>query len=438
VDLNIQIHHSGSWHSAARVEIQNPELGVGGRALTAYELEYVLGDWNTEGLAAEKPAIDAHALSVALPLGLDPHRTDKWPAFLVDLMPQGQVRRRIAEELRAAPDDSRIDIPLLLRGAGNSIGNLRVYEAWQQEQQRAAGEIFIGLTMDDILNSADRFVEAAEKYALIATGSSGVQGEWPKLLMTRRGDDLWYPDSLVPDDDTKEHVLIKMVRGNKEVDLTILASEAPYLEVARAFGLRVGQPLRYRGGKLVIPRFDRVVTNKGLLRLGQESLASALGRAEFSPILTHEACLELIQHVTNDPATETIEYLLRDLLNLAMGNPDNHGRNTALQKFHDGTIKLSPLYDFAPMRLDEGAIARSTKWRVMEGRDFHPDWGKVAEAAAGDAIDPAKLKSILASKAPFIRDLPAIALKHGVAERVIAKALGRHEEIADSLAGLGK
>lgn len=174
------------------------------------------------------------------------------------------------------------------------------------------------------------------------------------------------------------------------------------------------------------------------MRLGQESLASALGRAEFSPILTHEACLKLIQHVTSDPAAETIEYLLRDLLNLAMGNPDNHGRNTALQKFQNGTIKLSPLYDFAPMRLDEGAIARSTKWHVMEGRDFHPDWGKVAEAAAGDAIDPTKLKSILVSKAPFVRDLPEIARKFGVAERVIETALGRHKEIAASLADLGK
>jgi len=438
VDLHIQLHHSGRWHNAARVELADPNLGIAGASLTGYETDYVFGDWNTAGLASAERVIDGHALSIALPVGLDRHRGTRWPGFLVDMMPQGHVRRRIAEELEASPDDPRIDITLLLRGAGNSIGNLRVREAWEQEQERAAGEEFIGLTMDDILDASDRFVEAAEKYALIATGSSGVQGEWPKLLMTRRNDSLWHPDSLVPDDDAQEHVLVKMVRGNKPVDLTILSSEVPYLEVARAFGLRVGKPLRYRRGQLVIPRFDRIATNRSVVRLGQESLISSLGRAEYSPIIAHEACLKLIQSVTAAPAAETVEYVLRDLLNLAMGNPDNHGRNTALQKFHDGTIKLSPLYDFAPMRIDEAAIARSTKWRVMEGRDFHPDWAKVAQVAAGKVMDVNKLKDILRQKAPFIRDLPAIARKHGVAEDVIERALVRCDEIADSLEQIGK
>jgi len=438
VDLHIQMHHSGNWHNAARVELADAQLGIAGASLTEYETNYVFGDWNTAGLASSKPVIDGHALSVALPVGLDPHRGTRWPAFLVDMMPQGHVRRRIAEELKASPDDPKIDIALLLRGAGNSIGNLRIREAWEQEQERASGEEFIGLTIDDILDASDRFVEVADKCALIATGSSGVQGEWPKLLMTRRSDGLWHPDSLVPDDDAQEHILLKMVRGKKPIDLTILSSEAPYLEVARAFGLRVGKPLHYRRGPLVVPRFDRIVTSRGVVRLGQESVLSGLGRAEYGLVIPHEACLELIRGVTWDPATETIEYVLRDLLNLAMGDPDNHGRNTALQKFPDGTIKLSPLYDFAPMRLDETTIARSTKWRVMEGRDFHPDWAKIAEVATAKVMDPDKLKAILRKKAPFIRDLPAIARKHGVAEDVVERALAHHTEIADSLEQIGK
>jgi len=68
-------------------------------------------------------------------------------------------------------------------------------------------------------------------------------------------------DSLVPDDDATEHVLVKMVRDNKEVDAKILAAEAAYLEVARAFGLRVGKAATRGDGKLIIPRFDRVLTS---------------------------------------------------------------------------------------------------------------------------------------------------------------------------------
>lgn len=228
-----------------------------------------------------------------------------------------------------------------------------------------------------------------------------------------------------------------MVRSNKEVDTKILAAEAAYLEVARAFGLRVGKAATYGDGKLVIPRFDRVLTPRGPQRVGQESLISALGRSEFGAIVVHEDCLALIQRVATDPAQETIEYLLRDLLNLAMGNPDNHGRNTALQKFEDGRIALSPLYDFAPMSLDEATITRSTKWRIMQGHDFLPDWTKVAEVSAGTAIDPQKLKQILAKKAPFVRNLPKIAKSCGVSEDIIASAFNKSDEIARSLEALG-
>jgi serine/threonine-protein kinase HipA len=56
------------------------------------------------------------------------------------------------------------------------------------------------------------------------------------------------------------------------------------------------------------------------------------------------------------------EYVLRDLLNLAMDNPDNHGRNMALQKDIDGTVRLSPLFDFCPMKIDPTGIRRSTEW----------------------------------------------------------------------------
>jgi serine/threonine-protein kinase HipA len=437
VDLHIQVHHSGVWHDAARVNIANPALGISAPSLTNYEFDYVLGDWNMAELAAAAHAIDAHALSIALPVGLDPYRAWRWPAFLVDLLPQGRSRRRIADSLRSSPNDSRLDLPLLLSGAGNSIGNIRVYEAWQEEQQRAKEVTLIGLTKEDILETSDRFRDTAETCALVATGSAGVQGEWPKLLLTRSAGGLWYPDSLVPDDGATEHVLVKMVRDNKEVDAKILAAEAAYLEVARAFGLRVGKAATHGDGKLIIPRFDRVLRADGLMRVGQESLISALGHAEFSPIITHEACLALIQRVATNPAEETAEYLLRDVLNIAMGNPDNHGRNTALQKFEDGTITLSPLYDFAPMRLDEATIARSTKWRIMEGRDFDPDWAKVAEVAAGTVIELEKLRRILAQKAPFVRDLPKIAKSYGVPEDVIERALSRHNEVAHSLEILG-
>jgi serine/threonine-protein kinase HipA len=126
---------------------------------------------------------------------------------------------------------------------------------------------------------------------------------------------------------------------------------------------------------LVIPRFDRAVTAEGLVRYGQESIISALGVTEFAARRKHETYLKMIQEVSADPLGDTVEYLLRDIINIAMGNPDNHGRNTALRKLPDGRVRLPPLFDFAPMKIGASAIPRATTWECMRraGRDTNSD-----------------------------------------------------------------
>ncbi|WP_425962188.1 hypothetical protein [Rhizobium nepotum] len=43
-------------------------------------------------------------------------------------------------------------------------------------------------------------MEVADRFAMLASGSSGLQGEWPKVSMTQAADGLYYPDSFVTDD----------------------------------------------------------------------------------------------------------------------------------------------------------------------------------------------------------------------------------------------
>lgn len=64
-------------------------------------------------------------------------------------------------------------------------------------------------------------------------------------------------------------------------------------------------------------------------------------------------------------------------LNLALGNKDNHARNTAVQRDFDGHIALAPLYDFAPMYLHPDGIARRIRWEDNDGG--RPDWGRVLD-----------------------------------------------------------
>ena len=65
-----------------------------------------------------------------------------------------------------------------------------------------------------------------------------------------------------------------------------------------------------------------------------------------------------------------------------------------------------------------------------------PDWSIVCETAADGVMAPEKLQAILAGKEQFVRSLPAIARRHNVPEEVIEQALGRCDEIADTLGAL--
>lgn len=431
--LTLQLHHHNKWHPAARVEIADPGRGLGSPSQLDYVMDYV-AEWDVEGLRTGRPAVDCRALSVRYPTDFAVRRSNSWPPFLLDLMPQGPARRRLAEALGFKnSDDPDVELPLLIRGGSSPIGNIRIEEAWNEETKRLANQPFKGLETDDVLEQSERFGDIVDRFALLASGSSGVQGDWPKVLLTQAKDGLWYPDPLVNDRDARLHTIVKLLRDREAAYGAILAAEAPYLEVARAFELRVGKPLQHRNGVLIIPRFDREVTDKGVARLGQESLVSALGIAAFGHIGHHEDYLALISRVCSDPRQETTEYVLRDLLNFAMGNTDNHGRNTALQKKLDGWIGLTPLFDFTPTRLDPATVVKSTRWKCLKGGDADPDWQKISEAVANEFVTAAEIRAALKAKANFLRALPDIAREKGVAEATIRSACMMHEQAAKSV-----
>lgn len=483
--LTLQLHHHGAWHDAGTVALYDLDAGVAGRTRVAYDLGY-FAELGAVPLHEGRPLRGIEALSVRLPVSLDDVSEKTWPPFLLDVLPQGHARRKIAEHLGLDAEAPSSEPALLERTGAAPIGNVRVKEAYVEAMARLEDQVYredrarneagawFGLPMDEILARSDRFRDLADRFAFIASGSSGLQGEWPKVALTQAVDGLWYPDPLVADEQARGHVIVKLVGSRDRADELILEAEAGYARVAREIGADVAALPEYRAGALVIPRFDRAVTNSGVRRHGQESLVSAIGVARFGHLDTHERYLAAIQEHSDDPLADTIEYLLREVLNQAMGNPDNHGRNNALQKREVGDaprigdglrigdgprigdgqrvddewrrrpetrvqgIRLAPLFDFAPMRLAANTIARSSKWACLRdlGRDHDPDWATVCEAAAGDRLEPRDLMEALLEKEPLIRQIPQIARRHGVPEEVIERACNRHLEIADGIAEL--
>jgi len=364
----VQLFANGVWHDAASVRLHGPANdGWRARTYSGYAVE-----WAFE----HTRATDAHALCAAWPVGLEPLQVGHWPVFLIDMLPQGFGRQELLQRIGQPATAGQVaDWPLLLAGAGNPIGHLRVKEAAEWLSANAGATR--GFTTDEVAQRGDGFSEYLASHGLFVAGSSGVQGEWPKVLLTRADDGLLYLDHTLPDERAVEHLIVKFGRGADPQLASILRHEAPYMAIAQQLGLRVHAPLSLRQRTLFIPRFDRQVHPGGVRRLAQESIATLTGMPGFEAVPSHDqVCLALLRHCTH-PQREVLEYLKRDVVNLALGNKDNHARNTAVQRDFQGHIALTPLFDFAPMFLHPDGIARRIRWK--DNDDSQPDWRRVLD-----------------------------------------------------------
>lgn len=433
--FTIQIHFDGTWHEAATLELRDDTAGYHSASIVDYDLDYFITHASAD-YAAGNAARDYRALSVQYPVDLQNRYSATWPPFLLDLMPQGHARRKLAEHLGLNEGARGSDLPLLLRSATGGIGNVRLKEAVDMELARLKAVQRQGVTEAEILDRSERFMEVADRFAMLASGSSGLQGEWPKVSMTQAADGLYYPDSFVTDEEAVRHVIVKLVRSNDPADRIILEGEALYSQIAQNIGLNVAEPSIYAEGVLIIPRFDRARSRTGnVVRLGQESLVSTIGVAEFGYIGTHEAYIDSLRQYCTDPVADTIEYLKRDIANLALGNPDNHGRNSALTKCEDGTVRLSPLFDFAPMKLAREGIIRSTRWAIMRdaGRDHLPDWKEICALLFPNNDDRQSVAGALYDFAERLQRVPRIAKDMGAPPDIVERAMSRYAEIAQSV-----
>jgi len=358
MDCHIEIFNDGQWREAAQASFSDV-VRNGFRAndcVFEYDLDYAFG---------LKPS----PVSLALPVDADRHVLQAWPAFLYDLVPQGNGRRFLLDRLQLA-DAQASDLPLLLAGAFNPIGRLRIREAVHYFEQHVErhGLAADGFDFEALLARAPDFHETMMVHGMLAAGGTGIQGVAPKYLLTEADDGKWYPDAALADARARRHYIVKRPRGPSEADRKVLRNEARYMAVAQRFGIRSFDLPVLHGDMLFIPRFDRRTRDGGVHRFHQESAASIAGLGGFGIQADQFKLLAAIRRVVDVPVEETIEFIRRDVLNLAMRNTDNHARNTALQT-DDGVTRITPLFDFAPMYLDPEGITRASRW-------YHPETGK--------------------------------------------------------------
>jgi serine/threonine-protein kinase HipA len=395
----IQLHAHGHWHDVGSVSLLGQErVGWQARTYTGYALAWAM---------EHAGKTDAHAFASRFTVGIQAFELPHWPVFLIDMLPQGFGRQELLKRL-GWPETTTdpADWQLLCTGAGNPIGNLRIKEAahWLQQDP---GPLH-GFTDLDVARRGHDFTDYLGSHGLFVAGSSGIQGEWPKLLLTRARDGLLYLDHTLPDEEATAHYIVKFGRGTNERLAQILRQEAPYMALAEHLGLRVHAPLVMQEKALFIPRFDRRPGTDGTLeRLAQESIATLTNQPGFGQVPSHDQVCRQLMLRCHHPQTEILEYLKRDIANLALGNKDNHARNTALQRDLKGHVALTPLYDFAPMYLHPDGIARRIRWENND--DGKTDWTKVVDRVHQLSLTPKDGPPVPLERQMLVEGLQAMA-----------------------------
>jgi len=421
MDCHIQIFLDDRWQTAAVFEpnAQTLDRGVAGGGQLQYDVDYAaiyLGDRVAE-------------LIPGLTVGFELFRFEQWPPFLVDLLPGGAGRRAWLRRLQAKNDGPQMDWHLLTKGAGAPPGNLRITEAVLTPPPE---HFKIGFPRVDIIEQRERFLDYAEERGAHVAGASSVQGEAPKYLLAEDQAGMFHAEGALPDEKIKQFWLVKFPRGSRtdERNQQVLRNEAHYLEVARKFGVRTGEPLVYEDDVLFVPRFDHKVLEGRVKRLGMHSLYAVANIPGFGEAVRHDTyCIALVK-VVDDPARELREYIRRDILNLALRNTDNHGRNTAVLRTN-GQVRLSPLFDFAPMFLDPEGIGRVSRWED-ERPGNQPEWAVISEKLE-NFMPPMETRTWIADLGEVVKRLPEMMQNCHVDDEIIQRLTGWIDEVAEGL-----
>lgn len=421
MDCHIHIFLDNRWRTAAVFEPdpQTLDKGVAGGGRLQYDIDYAMtyrGNRDAE-------------LIPGLTVGYELFRFEQWPSFLVDLMPGGAGRRAWLRRMQAENDSPQMDWHLLVRGTGAPPGNLRIEEAVLTPP---ADHFKIGFPRGDIIEQRERFLDYAEERGAYVAGASSVQGEAPKYMLAEDHQGMFHAEGALPDDKVHKFWIVKFPCGRRtdERNQQVLRNEAPYLEVARTFGIRTGEPLVYEDDALFVPRFDRTVLDGRVERSGMHSLYAVANIPGFGATVRHDTFCHALAQVVTKPDEELREYMRRDILNLALRNTDNHGRNTAILRTA-GHIRLSPLFDFAPMFLDPEGIGRVSRWE-NERPGNQPEWGSICEKLT-NFLPPVETRDWLADLGEDVKRLTETMRKCHVDEDIIQRLAGWIDDVAAGL-----
>lgn len=279
-------------------------------------------------------------LSLRLPVQPEPFTQGVVKPFLEGLLPEGSVRRAIAERL----DIKSSDTFGLLRELGRDCAGALII---LPEDERPSGGSTTKLAQP--LDTADlvRLIDGLRTSPLAVTEGARVSlaGVQEKLTLTHMGGGRWgLPSAGAP----STHILKPQ---HREFHGTV-ENEAFCMRLARRLGLPVAdvELIEIEGRKLLaVQRFDRIIAADGTVaRVHQEDICQVMG---IPPSQKYEenggpGFISIARLLSTLQGSEALDVLLRVMLfHVLAGNCDAHGKNYSLTHSSPGEVKLAPLYD---------------------------------------------------------------------------------------------
>jgi len=348
---------------------------------------------------------NAVALSSSLPLQADPFDDHQTRPYFAGLLPEGQMRRLIAQQLQVSNQN---DFALLDHIGGECAGAVTFLEPGQTlPAQNQQGDVQ-WLSEKEVVAILDELPRRP-----MLAGNDGLRlslaGAQDKLPVVFDGDRIGLPRNGMP----STHILKPAIQAVEDS----VANEGFCLALADALQLKPAKSTVHAiGGRpfLLVERYDRIAqsTEPGVSegqrrRLHQEDFCQALGvvpemkyQNEGGPDLAQ--CFELVRRVTRPSAPQVLRLFDYVIFNALIGNHDAHAKNFSLL-YSSVTPVLAPFYDTLstavyPTLTPKMAMKIGSKYKFSEVQARH--WDQFAQAA-WLAKAPAKRRILeLAKKLP--------------------------------------
>jgi len=378
----------------AEVNVWWGENRVG--VLSAHE-----GRLGFEYLATWIESSKARSLSQSLPLRAEPFGEREARPFFAGLLPEGQVRRLIAQQLQVSDAN---DFALLEALGGECAGALTFGRSGESEVDTPSQAEVRWLTEREVAD----LLEKLPTNPLMA-GEEGLRlslaGAQDKLPVVFDGERIGLPLHGT----ASSHILKPSIQSLEDT----VYNEAFCMALAGAMNLEPA-PTHIRSAMgtsfLLVERYDRFQNEDGeRLRVHQEDLCQALGvvpevkyQNEGGP--SFPRCFDVIRQATRPSAPNVLRLFDYAVFNALVGNHDAHAKNFSLLYIDDHSV-LAPLYDVVctavyPNLTDKMAMKVGNKYQFADLYVRH--WQDFAHSAGLSAAQAKKRIRRFATELPHV------------------------------------